>query len=239
MTLPASLSKREMEVVELLRQGKSNKLIALALGITERTVEFHLTNIYAKFQVSSRMELILSLENATGHAESEKLGVSTVDEGEKNVQDSSTLDCRGNWMTSFKEALPVIGRKLEAMMQVKPDAGKETINMTFFESVRVCLTKYAEFNGRATRPEFWWFALFVLLVTSGLTYASEALGSMFLVATLLPLLAVGARRLHDIGRSAWWLLYLLVPVGGLVLLVSLWALPPQEMASLSDDTTLA
>jgi DNA-binding CsgD family transcriptional regulator len=50
------LSKREKEVVELLLQGKSNKLIALSLGISNRTVEFHLKNVYAKFQVNSRIE---------------------------------------------------------------------------------------------------------------------------------------------------------------------------------------
>lgn len=59
------LSKREREVVELLLQGKSNKLIAASLDIAERTVEFHLKNVYAKFQVSSRVELILKLRDAT------------------------------------------------------------------------------------------------------------------------------------------------------------------------------
>ena len=58
------LSKREMEVLQLVLRGKSNKQIALSMGITVRTVEFHLKNIYAKFQVSSRIELILKL----GHA---------------------------------------------------------------------------------------------------------------------------------------------------------------------------
>ena len=47
------LSKREMEVVELVLQGKSNKQIASSLVISVRTVEFHIKNIYAKFHVSS------------------------------------------------------------------------------------------------------------------------------------------------------------------------------------------
>lgn len=107
---------------------------------------------------------------------------------------------------------------------VNPTAGNAT-PMTFQESIRVCLTKYADFNGRATRPEFWWFALFVTLVVGASTYLSEAVGSVFLIAMLLPLLAVGARRLRDIGRSGWWLLFLLAPVGGLVVLMILWAMP--------------
>jgi uncharacterized membrane protein YhaH (DUF805 family) len=50
-------------------------------------------------------------------------------------------------------------------------------------------------------------------------------------AMLLPQLAVGSRRLHDIGRSGWWLLFALVPVGGVVLLVILWAQPRAERSS--------
>ena len=80
------LSKREHEVLELVLQGKSNKQIALALAITVRTVEFHLKNVYAKFQVSSRVELILKLGLLPPHGgpapEIEELGYSTVDQAE-------------------------------------------------------------------------------------------------------------------------------------------------------------
>src|SRR5215208_728833 len=65
-TQAKNLSKREREVVELLLQGKSNKQIAFALGIAESTVEFHLRNVYAKLQVSSRTEAILKLGKSTG-----------------------------------------------------------------------------------------------------------------------------------------------------------------------------
>ncbi len=98
--------------------------------------------------------------------------------------------------------------------------------LTFSESIRVCLTKYAEFNGRASRSEFWWFMLFVILVASGLSYLSELGTSIFLIAILLPLLAAGTRRLRDSGQSVWWQLFLLAPVGGIIVLGILWALPP-------------
>jgi len=65
MTSLHPFSKREHDVVNLLLEGKSNKLIAQALHITERTVEFHLKNIYAKQQVNSRMELVLNLREST------------------------------------------------------------------------------------------------------------------------------------------------------------------------------
>ena len=61
-----NLSKREKQVTECLLQGKSNKQIALALGISENTVEFHLKNVYAKLKVGSRAEAILKLGKSTG-----------------------------------------------------------------------------------------------------------------------------------------------------------------------------
>jgi DNA-binding NarL/FixJ family response regulator len=86
-TQSKNLSKREKDVIELLLQGKSNKQIALALGISESTVEFHLKNVYAKLQVSSRAEAILKLGKSTGLI-TKNLGVSIVDEANKKTDNS-------------------------------------------------------------------------------------------------------------------------------------------------------
>lgn len=95
--------------------------------------------------------------------------------------------------------------------------------MTFGESISTCFKKYVVFDGRASRSEFWWFALFTFLASLVLGFVSQALSSLFSLAVLLPSLAVGARRLHDTDRSAWFLLLWLVPVvGWLILLV--WAI---------------
>ena len=91
--------------------------------------------------------------------------------------------------------------------------------MTFAESIRVCFAKYADFNGTASRSEFWWFMLFVFIVAVALNYISPTVGAIFGLAVLLPELAVGARRLHDTGRSGWWQLLLIVPFGIIVLIV--------------------
>ena len=107
-------------------------------------------------------------------------------------------------------------------------AQEEANPATFFGAIRVCLAKYADFNGQATRAEFWWFALFVTLVTAALGYLGEELASVGSIVLLLPFLAAGARRLRDIGKSAWWLLIILVPVGGLVALAFLWAQPTTD-----------
>jgi uncharacterized membrane protein YhaH (DUF805 family) len=99
--------------------------------------------------------------------------------------------------------------------------------MTFGESVRVCFAKYADFSGTASRSEYWWFVLFLVLagaVASAVTPASlprGSLGTVFSIATLLPLLAAGARRLHDTGRSGWLQLIGLVPVAGTIVLIVL------------------
>ena len=97
--------------------------------------------------------------------------------------------------------------------------------MGFGEAVSTCLRKYAAFSGRARRSEFWWFYLAVLLlafVAGGTDAAVVLSGILVLVISLalaLPLLAVSARRLHDTGRSAWWLLLSFVPFVGIALLV--------------------
>jgi len=93
------LSKREWDVLKLLLEGKSNKLIAASLGISERTVEFHLKNIYAKYQVNSRIELVLKLVNLTGKLEIEKLGYSTVDEMGKTADNKAVSNSWTNWAT--------------------------------------------------------------------------------------------------------------------------------------------
>ena len=107
------LSNREWDVLKLLLQGKSNKLIASSLDISVRTVEFHLKNIYAKFQVSSRIELVLKLGNATGGLEALKLGHSTVADVGENVENRDKLNVRMSWAKSFRETVSILGKELE------------------------------------------------------------------------------------------------------------------------------
>jgi DNA-binding CsgD family transcriptional regulator len=96
-----NLSKREKEVVELLLQGKSNKQIALALGITESTVEFHLKNVYSKLEVSSRAEAILKLGKSTGLA-TDDLGETRVEKGSKYHHTGGTFILRRRESMSSK-----------------------------------------------------------------------------------------------------------------------------------------
>ncbi len=95
------------------------------------------------------------------------------------------------------------------------------------------LKKYATFRGRASRSEFWWFTLaqiiMVFLIAMGDAifwgvdpYTGEPImffTGLYMLGTLLPNIAVSVRRLHDINRSGWWYLLILVPIASLVLLV--------------------
>jgi uncharacterized membrane protein YhaH (DUF805 family) len=99
--------------------------------------------------------------------------------------------------------------------------------MDFKQSILRCVRdKYADFNGRASRPEFWWFALFCFLVAVVFNMLRlEMLGMLANLALLLPSLAVGARRLHDMGKSGWFQLVWLIPLVGWAIMIY-WLVQP-------------
>ena len=131
--------------------------------------------------------------------------------------------------------------------------------MSFIEAVQTCLKKWITFSGRATRSEFWWYYLFTMIVQIVLTlllfstvdwtaidpnnpmstlqiYAGPVGIVMGLVGLFffISVLAAGARRLHDTGKSGWWQLILLltmIPLVGilaLVYMIYLWVQKSQE-----------
>ncbi|WP_431095110.1 DUF805 domain-containing protein [Polaromonas aquatica] len=105
--------------------------------------------------------------------------------------------------------------------------------MNFAQSISVCLGKYVDFSGRATRSEFWWFFLFQLLVSIVASFLGGTISSLVSLALLLPALAVGARRLHDIGKSGWWQLISFTVIG--ILLLIYWFVQPSDEGSNQHD----
>jgi uncharacterized membrane protein YhaH (DUF805 family) len=93
------------------------------------------------------------------------------------------------------------------------------------KAVTSCFNKYANFSGRAARPEFWWFALFQFVVLAILGVFGKYVYGIGVLALFLPGLAVGARRLHDIGKSGWFLLLGLIPFLGILILIYFWVQP--------------
>ncbi|WES64046.1 DUF805 domain-containing protein [Microbacter sp. GSS18] len=115
--------------------------------------------------------------------------------------------------------------------------------MSFGESIKTVFTKYAEFTGRATRPEFWWWVLFTFLVSAALgaiqlpsitvddsgqlALTTTTLSGLWALATLLPSLAVTVRRLRDAGYRWANVFWVLLPFAGLIVLIVLCAKPTQ------------
>ena len=94
--------------------------------------------------------------------------------------------------------------------------------MTFSESIQTCFSKYADFTGRASRSEYWWWFLFVFLATMAASVVNDKISALFSIAVMLPGLAVGTRRLHDIDKSGWFQLLFLIPLIGWIVLIY-WA----------------
>ena len=99
--------------------------------------------------------------------------------------------------------------------------------MNFGQAISSCLSKYATFTGRASRPEFWWFFLFQILISLAASMLGETINSLVALGLLLPAWAVGSRRLHDIGKSGWWQLIMLTVIG-LLVLIYWWVQPAVE-----------
>lgn len=116
-------------------------------------------------------------------------------------------------------------------------------------AARSVLSKYATFSGRASRSEFWLWVLFTLILMaitrlvdatvvgpmlgfgSFQPEAGQPLSLLVSLALLLPSVAVAARRLHDIGYSAWWLLIGFIPIIGVLVLIYFYVQPSEETNS--------
>ena len=97
-----------------------------------------------------------------------------------------------------------------------PADGAPAPEVSFAEAVRRGVSGWGDFEGRASRSEFWFAFLAVLVVAGALAALDERLGAAVLVLCTVPLLAVGTRRLRDAGQSPWWQLFYLAPMGFVV-----------------------
>lgn len=91
-------------------------------------------------------------------------------------------------------------------------------SVSFPQAIRLYFQNYANFKGRATRAEYWWAFLFNLLVSFVATFI-QPVGSLLVLALLIPGLSVGVRRLHDIGKSGFYLFMSFIPLVGAIILI--------------------
>ncbi len=88
--------------------------------------------------------------------------------------------------------------------------------MNFQTAIRSGFQNYTNFKGRASRAEYWWWALFTVILSILLSSISDSLGNLGSLVTLLPSIALAIRRVHDVDRAGW---FILVPIYNLVLVL--------------------
>jgi uncharacterized membrane protein YhaH (DUF805 family) len=112
--------------------------------------------------------------------------------------------------------------------------GEQSGNVFQEYFINVITRKYAVFQGRARRKEYWFFSLFYTLISivlSILAQNSEVVSVVLLLyylAAILPGMGLTCRRLHDIGRSGWWMLVILIPIVGTIVLLVWMCLDSQQ-----------
>jgi len=128
----------------------------------------------------------------------------------------------------------IVYQNIGSQRKFKNDDNLGSIFQKYF--INIIMNKYAQFHGRSSRTEYWYYALFNTLITLGLfivTYIFFGMGGIGMVAflslgLLLPSIAIGVRRLHDMNLSGWFMLLALIPyVGGIALLI-LMSMPSKE-----------
>lgn len=111
----------------------------------------------------------------------------------------------------------------------------------FVEAFSLFFKNYVNFGARSSRGAYWWWFLWSIIISFGLAFIEglvfglglEGAGSgpasiLFSFATLIPGISIGVRRLHDMGRSGWWLLIALIPLVGIILLIVWFCQPGQD-----------
>lgn len=103
--------------------------------------------------------------------------------------------------------------------------------------VEVIKKQYTDFKGRASRGQYWRFVLCYVIVSiplaviDVLVFKAQILGLILALGLLLPSIAIGIRRLHDLGRCGWWYLIALIPVLGPIALLVMFCLPGENKAN--------
>ena len=102
--------------------------------------------------------------------------------------------------------------------------------MSFTESIGTCFRKYVDGNGRASRSEFWYFQLFLIVIGTIAGWVDSAVfgtglgdtgmvSTVIMLGTLLPSICVSVRRLHDVNKSGWWFLIIFTCIGIIPLII--------------------
>ena len=127
------------------------------------------------------------------------------------------LDCRG-FASYWLELICGVG-------WIKLVEMKSMVSMQPFDAFSGGWKNFSDFTGKAKRPEFWWFMLVNSLCYAVLSVVWSQLAAIYSVVSIIPMVAVGIRRLRDTGRSGWWYLINFVPFLGTIVFLVFCAQP--------------
>ena len=116
----------------------------------------------------------------------------------------------------------LVGSPQPAVADGGMGGGRPAQMMGFMDAVMSCLKGSLTFSGRASRSEYWWFCLAIIIVEVVLTVVDSLLGTPLILAVLLLVpaaISAVVRRLHDLGKSGWWYWIVLIPLVGAILLL--------------------
>jgi len=134
-----------------------------------------------------------------------------------NLRTIQRLENTGNASIESVRALAAVFA-VDASSLLLNSETTEVIAVTPITVVKDCFLQFADFSGTASKYDYWWFLVFVLLISALAEIISPVLRLFVTVLILLPFLAVGTRRLNDAGQNVWWQLMYLVPFGFVVVL---------------------
>lgn len=118
--------------------------------------------------------------------------------------------------------------------------------MNYFNTyfVDVLKNQYADFNGRAIRSQYWYFMLFIFIVSfvlgflNNIFFVRPILPLIFNLFILIPSIAIGVRRLHDLGKTGWWFFLVLFPIIGQIILLIWFCMKGQTTKNQYGDALL-
>jgi uncharacterized membrane protein YhaH (DUF805 family) len=122
---------------------------------------------------------------------------------------------------------------MEATMDTTGAGRNYRHEIGYVDALKLFFQNYIKFDGRSNRGEYWKAALLNLIISIVLSAVDGmlgigVLGAIWSLATLVPGIAIGVRRLHDIDKSGWWMLLALIPIVGIIILIVWFAKAPEN-----------
>lgn len=151
-----------------------------------------------------------------------------------NLRTIQRLENTGNASIESVRALAAVFAVDASSLLLEPDTS-EVSSPNPVIVVKDCFVQFANFSGTASRYQYWWFLVFVLLLSALAEIISPSLREFVTVLVLIPFLAVGSRRLNEAGENVWWQLMYLVPFG-VVVVWYFMALPAKSVTPDSATT---